>query len=154
MNVLVDQLSPDKITKTLMGSKNATLTAHFKDQDSNQVKYGKTKHVEFADVYSPKGQKKIRVTFDPKKGQKLRISSSLVKRMELEHIEETIEQLNIVPDFGFPLLQYDMDELKGYDLIRDHIQNHSKYERVNNFIDAQKYKLELAAKQKFLELSK
>ena len=104
MNVLVDQLSPDKITKTLMGSKNATLTAHFKDQDSNQVKYGKTKHVEFADVYSPKGQKKIRVTFDPKKGQKLRISSSLVKRMELEHIEETIEQLNIVPDFGFPLL--------------------------------------------------
>jgi hypothetical protein len=47
-----------------------------------------------------------------------------------------------------------MDELKGYDLIRDHIQNHSKYERVNNFIDAQKYKLELAAKQKFLELSK
>jgi hypothetical protein len=41
--------------------------------------------------------------------------------MELEHIEETIEQLNIVPDFGFPLLQYDMDELKGYDLIRDHI---------------------------------
>lgn len=74
--------------------------------------------------------------------------------MELEHIEETIEKLNIVPDFGFPLLQYDMDELKGYDLIRDHIQNHSKYERVNNFIDAQKYKLELAAKQKFLELSK
>ena len=55
MNVLVDQLSPDKITKTLMGSKNATLTAHFKDQDTNQVRYGKTKHVEFADVYSPKG---------------------------------------------------------------------------------------------------
>jgi hypothetical protein len=31
MNVLVETLSPDKITKTLMGSKNATLTAHFKE---------------------------------------------------------------------------------------------------------------------------
>ena len=66
--------------------------------------------------------------------------------MELEHIEETIELLNIVPDFGFPLLQYEMDELKGWDLFRDHIQNGSKYERVNNFIEAQKYKLELEAK--------
>lgn len=29
VNVLVDQLSPDKITKTLIGSKNATLAATF-----------------------------------------------------------------------------------------------------------------------------
>ena len=35
MNVLVDQLSPDKITKTLIGSKNATLAAAFQAQDSN-----------------------------------------------------------------------------------------------------------------------
>jgi transcription initiation factor TFIIIB Brf1 subunit/transcription initiation factor TFIIB len=73
--------------------------------------------------------------------------------MELEHIEDIIEQLNIVPDFGFPLLQYE-EEIKGWELMKDHISNNSKYERVNNFIDAQKYRIELENKQKFLNMSK
>ena len=89
MNLNLKDLSPAKITKALVGTNNAAMNNHFKEQDSQQVKYGKDRFSKFADVFSPKGQRKIRVSFDH--GQNVRITSSLVKRMELEHIEDVIE---------------------------------------------------------------
>jgi hypothetical protein len=59
----------------------------------------------------------MRVTF--KEHQDVRIQSSLIKRLELEHIEESIENLGIVPDFGYPIEMFD-DELKGWNILRDH----------------------------------
>ena len=50
-------------------------------------------------MYSPKGVRKIRVEFP--KGQKVKIESKLVKRLELEHIEDSIESLSLQPDFGY-----------------------------------------------------
>jgi hypothetical protein len=85
--------------------------------------------------------------------QKIRIQSSFIKRLELEHLENVVESLNIVPDFGFPVLLYD-EEFKGWELFRDHIQNSDKFERVNNYIDSKKYKIEMELKQKQSEMEK
>jgi hypothetical protein len=84
--------------------------------------------------------------------QKVRIQSSLIKRLELEHIETAIESLSMVPDFGYPILLYEL-EFSGWDLLRDLIQNGSKFERVNNYIESKKYELEQEKKQEFLKMS-
>jgi hypothetical protein len=152
VNVLVKDLKdPSKISKLLTGHHNQTLGDHMKQQDSKVVQYGKDQHGQWADVYSPRGNRRLRINF--KNHQKVnKIQSSLVKRLELEHIEDIIEGLSIVPDFGFPLLIYEQ-EFRGWELLRDHIQNGSKFERVNNFIEAKKYEIEMENKRKFLELS-
>ena len=53
----------------------------------------------YVDIYSPRGEHKIRVTHSP--SQKVNIASKLHKRLELEHIEESIESMSKLPDFGF-----------------------------------------------------
>lgn len=55
----------------------------------------------YIDIYSPRGYHKIRITHSP--SQKINIASKLQKRLELEHIEEAIESMSIVPDFGYDI---------------------------------------------------
>lgn len=55
----------------------------------------------FVDVYSPKGKRKIRI--EHKKNQIIKIESNLLKRMELEYIEEAIEKMTVIPDFGYDI---------------------------------------------------
>jgi hypothetical protein len=59
----------------------------------------------------------------------------LIKRLELEHIEEVIDSLCVLPDFGYPGMLLDTD-FKGWDHFRDLIQYGGKYERVINYIEA------------------
>lgn len=76
----------------------------------------------------------------------VRIQSKLVKRLELEHIEDSISMLNVIPDFGYPLSadylkdsdeaqQEDKGNFRGWDLLRDYVQNGSRYERLHNYIE-------------------
>lgn len=57
------------------------------------------------DVYSPKGKRKIRIKH--KKNQNVKIESNLVKRLELEYIEEAIEKMTVIPDFGYDIYMHD-----------------------------------------------
>ena len=70
--------------------------------------------------------------------------------MELEHIEETMESLCVLPDFGYPGMLLDTD-FKGWEHFRDLVQGGSKYERVMNYIEAQKYFKEVKAKKEFIQ---
>ena len=90
----------------------------------------------YIDVFSPRGDKKVRLEFH--KDAVVKIKSSFVKRLELEHISESIETLQQVPDFGYPILLKDNDDegnyMRTWDLFLDLIQHGTKYERVENFI--------------------
>lgn len=67
---------------------------------------------------------------------KIPIRSSFIKRLELSHIEKTIESLVAHPDFGYEdnLIQLNNEKASGWSLIRDFISNQSKYERLMNFV--------------------
>jgi hypothetical protein len=49
----------------------------------------------------------LKVSF--RKDAKFNIKSDLMKRLELEHIDEMIESLTIIPDFGFAILPMNQD---------------------------------------------
>ena len=101
------------------------------------VRHGEDPQRKIIDVYSPKGARKVRVTYP--KDQQVRIESTLAKRLELEHIEDTMEALSVLPDFGFePLFMDGGDEgsvFKGWDLLRDFMQSGGKYERLHNYVE-------------------
>ena len=44
----------------------------------------------------------------------------------------------MLPDFGYPGMLLDTD-FKGWEHFRDLVQGGSKYERVMNYVEAQKY---------------
>jgi hypothetical protein len=48
-----------------------------------------------------------------------------------------MDNLNVLPDFGYNGLLLD-DDFKGWGHFIDLIQGGSKYERVNNYVEAQK----------------
>lgn len=73
------------IGEALTGFVHEINEAKIKEENDNLVRRGYIGFDRYIDVYSPKGQKKIRVRFAAHK--KVRIESDLVKRMELEHIE-------------------------------------------------------------------
>lgn len=79
------------------------------------------------------------------------IKSSFIKRLELEHIQESIATLCNVPDFGFPIMLKENEDTTNYmrtwDLFLDLIQHGTKYERVENFIHAKHYEIAEEAKE-------
>jgi hypothetical protein len=97
----------------------------------------------YVDIYGPKGDKKVRLEFP--KDKVINIKTSFVRRLELEHIQESIETLQQVPDFGYPIMLKDNDDESNYmrtwDLFLDLIQHGTKYERVENFIQAKHYEI-------------
>ena len=50
-------------------------------------------------MYSPKGNRKIRIEHNA--SQSINIQSNIIKRLELEHIEDAIEKMVVIPDFGY-----------------------------------------------------
>ena len=55
----------------------------------------------------------------------------------MEHIENTILGMNVIPDFGFEASIIDKgSNLKGWGLFRDYVQANYKYERLENYIYA------------------
>ena len=63
-----------------------------------------------------------------------------MKRLELDHIDEQIESLSIIPDFGFKIMPMTADEeFKGWELMLELIKNSHKYERIENYIQAVHY---------------
>ena len=97
----------------------------------------------YVDIYGPKGDKKVRLEFP--KDKVINIKTSFVRRLELEHIQESIETLQQVPDFGYPIMLKDNDDegnyMRTWDLFLDLIQHGTKYERVENFIQAKHYEI-------------
>lgn len=50
------------------------------------------------EICSPSSKKKIKI-----RNPKIPIVSTYQKRLELSHIEDMIESLSVVPDFGYPI---------------------------------------------------
>ena len=76
------------------------------------------------------------------KSTRVRVKSNMVKRLELEHIVEQIESLNMIPDFGFTTLARSEPVFRGWDMFLELIQNMEKHERVENYISAKLYQKE------------
>ena len=50
-----------------------------------------------------------------------RVQSQIHKRLELEHIVDTVAKINIVPDFGFQNDVMNKEDLRGWNLFRDFV---------------------------------
>jgi hypothetical protein len=58
-----------------------------------------------------KQDRKLRINFA--NDEPFNIKSDLIKRLELQHIEETIKSLSIILDFGFEMMYTMGDSFKG-----------------------------------------
>lgn len=82
------------------------------------------------------------------KSPKAKIGSDPISRLEVEHIENMIRGMTVIPDFGFPIdgdlifqdEQEDLDSsqelIKGWQTLKDLIVNDFKYERFENYVQA------------------
>ena len=50
-----------------------------------------------------------------------RVQSQIHKRLELEHIVDTVAKINIVPDFGYQNDVMNKEDLRGWNLFRDFV---------------------------------
>lgn len=116
LNVSVDKINMRNIGEALTGYVQEVNEQMIHQENENLVRQGYIGFDKYIDVHSPKGEKKIRVRFPQHKT--IKIKSDLVKRMELEHIEETMESLAILPDFGYPTMLLDA-EFKGWEHFSD-----------------------------------
>lgn len=124
--------------------------------DADVVREGKLScNRKWIDVYSPRGDRKVRLEFP--KDTVVNIKSDFIKRLELEHIQESIETLQNVPDFGYPIMLKDNDDetnpMRTWDLFLDLIQHGTKYERVENFIQAMHFETAEERKEELLQWS-
>mmetsp|Transcript_34468 Transcript_34468/g.52748 ORF Transcript_34468/g.52748 Transcript_34468/m.52748 type:complete len:152 (-) Transcript_34468:105-560(-) len=86
----------------------------------------------FKEVLNPKKNIKI-VVRKPKSN----ITTKFSKRLELDHIEEMIQGMAVIPDFGFDHQQIQRDQsISGWELLRDFFLSDNKYERLENYIQA------------------
>lgn len=77
-------------------------------EDNSIIKKGFEGSRQFLELTNPnKTERKLKVSF--RKDAKFNIKSDLMKRLELEHIDEMIESLTIIPDFGFAILPMNQD---------------------------------------------
>lgn len=86
----------------------------------------------YIDIYSPRGQHKIRVTHSP--NQRINIASKQQKKLELEHIENSIESMSQVPDFGYNIISSTSDGKPQWRMLYEFLHNMDKYERLQNYI--------------------
>ena len=112
LNVSVDKINMRTIGEALTGFVSHVNEEEMQKENENLVRRGCVGYDNYIDVHSPKGEKKIRVRFPTHKT--VRIQSNFVKRLELEHIEETMESLAVLPDFGYPGMMLE-SEFKGWD---------------------------------------
>ena len=98
------------------------------DKESNESDKIVKKNKDYVEINN--GRQKLKI-----KGVKSPIKSHGVKRLELEHIEEMIANMTVIPDFGFETMPIDKEgSLKGWNLFRDFVQADFKYERLENYI--------------------
>ena len=120
------------------------MSAKQNNQETAQIE-GTWRDKRYIDVYSPRGKHKVRI-FHPG-NHDVRIESNLIKRMELEHIEDMIDSMSVIPDFGyetgrFDIFQYFKDqeylekgqEPVGWHLFWEYINNAERFERLSNFV--------------------
>lgn len=81
------------------------------------------------EVYSPNMKQKITL-----RNIKSKIQSTLHKRIELDHIDQTINAMNKVPDFGYENSKMDYSNECGFNLLTSILSNNMKYERLENYI--------------------
>ena len=112
LNVSVGKINMRTIGEALTGFVSHVNEEEMQKENENLVRRGCVGYDNYIDVHSPKGEKKIRVRFPTHKT--VRIQSNFVKRLELEHIEETMESLAVLPDFGYPGMMLE-SEFKGWD---------------------------------------
>jgi hypothetical protein len=86
---------------------------------------------QITEIISPDGKTKLKV-----RKPKVKIKSTFTKRLELEHIEEAIAGMSIIPDFGFENNVMDKEDCRGWNLFRDFVTAEYKYERLENYIEA------------------
>jgi hypothetical protein len=96
----LDKINLQTLSEALTGVTHNVNNQLLTSQDEEYVKYGKIGLDNYVDVFSPKKDHKIRVRYN--KHKNVRIKSEMVKRLELEHIEECIDSLCVLPDFGYP----------------------------------------------------
>jgi hypothetical protein len=123
--------------KNLKGHTNIQSTGRSNDESEEEVKYDKNEvvvkqkdHI-LIRAFSPRSNIKIKNT-------NARIESDLIKRLELDHIEEMIDGMSVHPDFGFPYIgSYEEGaDTKGWRIVKDFVEAGYKYERLENFIKA------------------
>lgn len=71
------------------------------------------------------------------KNHPVKIVTNVMKRMEIEHIEEAMETMSHEPDFGFN--NFTEENEIGWDLFLLLIQRSDKFERVQNYIHMRLY---------------
>ena len=82
------------------------------------------------DIYNPSRTNKITI-----KQTRAPIASKFSKRLELDHIEQMIEGMATVPDFGFDTTPFIKNNShQGWGILRDFFQRQHKYERVENYL--------------------
>jgi ribosomal protein RSM22 (predicted rRNA methylase) len=64
----------------------------------------------------------------------IKIESKLIKRIELDHIQNQIDSLSIIPDFGFSVM-LERSTQNGWDILRDFLMSEGKFERLENYIE-------------------
>lgn len=94
----------------------------------------------FTELYSPVTKNKIKL-----KAGKNKIASKYIKRIDLRHIEDLIENNHfhsVVPDFGFDNNILGEGKAEGWRLFLDFVSNHYKYERLENYVSARQHERE------------
>ena len=63
------------------------------------------------------------------------ITSNYMKRLEIQHIGNLIAELHTIPDFGYEA-DIPQENFEGWKNLQNYIANSSKYERLQNFVQA------------------
>lgn len=80
----------------------------------------------YTEIKNPEGKSPLKI-YKPQ----VKIKSTYSKRLELEHIEKSIAEMHIIPDFGYENNVMDKEDCRGWDLFRDFvISADQKYERL------------------------
>lgn len=79
------------------------------------------------------------------KDHPVKIVTNVMKRMEIEHIEEAINSRTHDPDFGFNCLRE--EEVEGWELFLMLVQRSDKFERVQNYIHMRLYEKDQVVKK-------
>ena len=89
------------------------------------------------DLYDTANRKTASLSFP--KNHPVKIVTNVMKRMEIEHIEEAMVSRKFDPDFGFDNLMEDDELGEGWELFLMLIQRSDKFERVQNYIHMRLY---------------
>jgi hypothetical protein len=97
----------------LINSVNLGGTSSLSDKSKNSkvIKKGN-----FTEIRNQQGKSPLKI-YKPK----MKIVSTFSKRLELEHIEKSIDEQKGIPDFGFENNVMDKEDCRGWNLFRDFV---------------------------------